>query len=222
MLDMLIVALASYLLGSLPSGVIAGRIGKGLDIREHGSGNTGATNSFRVLGWKLGLSVAIADIAKGAVATVLVARLSFFPGAPLPSSLPFIVATLSVVLGHIKPAFAGFRGGRGFGTAAGAIGAAFPALIVPCLAAFLVALSLTGYVSLCAVVASFALPLSYFLAVEFFGLAFDPVILSFFVAVSALTAVGVRKKLALYFQGKAEVFEKVMILRARPRTETHR
>lgn len=213
MFDLLIVAVASYLLGSFPSGVIAGKLGKGIDIRESGSGNTGATNSFRMLGWKLGSLVAIADIAKGAIAVAVIARLSVFPGPSLPFAASFIVATLAVVIGHIAPVFAGFRGGRGFGTAAGAIGAAFPALVIPCLAVFLLTLALTGYVSVCAAVTALALPFLYLLGAHFFGPALDPTVLAFFIGAFVLTLLGVRKKLSLYFRGKAELFEKVMILR---------
>lgn len=202
MLDLLIIAAASYLLGSIPTGIIAGKLAKGIDLREHGSGNTGATNSFRVLGWKLGALVALVDIAKGYAAVALVSRLSLFPSSAPPAQAAFIVATLAAVLGHIMPLFAGFRGGKGFGTAAGAVAAAYPIVVPFCLAVFLVALALTRYVSVCAALASLALPFAYMAGMRILGSSIDPVILAFFFLAFALTTFSVRKKLGLYLRGE--------------------
>jgi acyl phosphate:glycerol-3-phosphate acyltransferase len=213
MLDLIVIAVASYLLGSIPTGIVAGRLARGIDLRERGSCNTGATNSFRVLGWRLGALVALVDIAKGYAAVALASHLSIFPASAPPSSAVFIVASLSTVIGHIKPIFAGFRGGKGFGTAAGAITAAYPIVAPFCLAVFLLALGLTGYVAVCAAVTSFALPFIYLIAARIFGLPFDPVILAFFFFTFLLTTAGVRKKLILYFKGEAELFKKVMIFK---------
>ncbi len=213
MLDIIVLAVASYLLGSIPTGIIAGRLARGIDPRDHGSGNTGATNSFRVLGWKLGSMVALVDIAKGYAAVALASHLSIIPASPPPPSAAFIVASLSAVIGHVKPIFAGFRGGKGFGTAAGAITAAYPILAPFCLAVFLLTLVLTGYVAVCAAVTSFALPFIYLIASRTFGLPFDPVILAFFFFTFGLTTLGVGKKLILYFKGEAELFGKVMIFK---------
>jgi glycerol-3-phosphate acyltransferase PlsY len=215
MLSLLIIAAASYLIGSIPTGVIVGSLARGIDIRKHGSGNTGATNSFRVLGWKLGFLVGLVDIAKGYLAVALISHISLSQVSAPPSSVAFIFASLAAVFGHIKPIFAGFKGGRGFGTAAGAISAAYPIVAPFCLVVFTITLGLTGYVAVCAAVTSFALPFIYLLVTRLFGLPFDPVILAFFVVTFALTTLGVRKKLALYFRGEAELFEKVMLLRPR-------
>ncbi len=219
MLNLLLIVVASYLLGSFPTGVVAARLTRGIEIRERGSGNTGATNSFRVLGWKLGAIVAIVDIAKGYAAVALVSRISIPQSPGLPESARFIAASLAAVLGHIKPAFAGFRGGKGFGTAAGAITAAYPILAPFCLAAFAIALILSGYVAVSAAVASLALPLAYLFTVRAFGsalgLAFDPVIFGFFVLAFLLTVLGARKKLRLYLNGEAELFEKLLLFKPR-------
>ena len=215
MLNLIIVVAASYLLGSFPTGVIAGKLSRGIDIRKHGSGNTGATNSFRVLGWKVGMIVGLVDMAKGYAAVALISHIPFPQTPRLQDSFLFIAASLAVVLGHIKPIFAGFKGGKGFGTAAGAITAAYPILAPFCLLVFLVTLVLSGYVAVCAAITSFALPFIYLLATRFFGLVFDPTILAFFFFTFALTVLGVRKKLKLYIQGKAELFEKVMLLKPR-------
>lgn len=213
MLNLAIVAIASYLLGSFPTGIVAGRLLRGIDIRDHGSGNTGATNTFRVLGWKAGILVALVDIAKGYGAVALLTQLRVFPSPPSPDSVLFILATLAAVLGHIKPVFAGFKGGKGFGTAAGAITAAFPLLAPFCLAVFLLTLVFTGYVAVCAAVTAFSLPFLYLLVIRIEGLAVDPVILGFFVLAFFLTLLGVRRKLGLYLAGKAELFRKVMIFK---------
>ena len=150
MLNLIIVVAASYLLGSFPTGVIAGKLSRGIDIRKHGSGNTGATNSFRVLGWKVGMIVGLVDMAKGYAAVALISHIPFPQTPRLQDSFLFIAASLAVVLGHIKPIFAGFKGGKGFGTAAGAITAAYPILAPFCLLVFLVTLVLSGYVAVCA------------------------------------------------------------------------
>ncbi|GAB1483114.1 hypothetical protein MASR2M78_19300 [Treponema sp.] len=213
MFNLLIIIIASYLLGSFPTGILAGKLTRGIDIRSEGSGNTGATNSFRVLGWKAGLIVALIDIAKGFIAVAVLTRISVFQGSAFPfASLPysalFIAATLSAVLGHIKPIFAGFKGGKGFGTAAGAISAAFPILAPLCLIVFGLSLVLSGYVAVCAAVTSFTLPFFYLLASKFMALVWDPAIFIFFVFAFFLVIAMMRRKLVLYFSGKAELFEK--------------
>jgi len=213
MINLMITILASYLLGSFPTGIIAGNLTRGIDIRSQGSGNTGATNSFRVLGWKVGLVVALVDIAKGFIAVAVLARISFFDTALLPFSVRFIAATLAAVIGHIKPIFAGFKGGKGFGIAAGAISAAFPILAPLCLLVFGLSLVLSGYVAVCAATTSFTLPFFYLLASKFLGLVWDPSIFIFFVLAFVLVIVMMRRKLILYFSGKAELFEKVMLFK---------
>ena len=213
MLDLLIIVVASYLLGSFPTGIIAGRLALGIDIRTQGSGNTGATNSFRVLGWKVGMVVALVDMAKGYVAVAFISRLSLFQSPSMPYSVTFIAATLASVAGHIKPVFAGFKGGKGFGTAAGAITAAYPILAPFCLVVFFLTLVFTGYVAVCAAVTTFMLPVLYLLATRFFNVTWDPAILGFFVFAFLLVLFVMKKKLMLYFSGQAELFKKVMLFK---------
>lgn len=215
MLDLILIIAASYVLGSFPTGIIVGKLFRGIDVRNHGSGNTGATNSFRVLGWKAGAIVALVDIAKGYVAVAYLTRLTAFQSEPLPDSVLFIAATLASVLGHIKPVFAGFKGGKGFGTAAGAITAAFPVLAPFCLGVFIITLLLSGYVSVCAVVTTFTLPFWYVLATRWFNVDWDPVILGFFIFAFLLVLFSMKKKLALYVSGKAELFTRVMLFKPR-------
>jgi acyl phosphate:glycerol-3-phosphate acyltransferase len=157
--------------------------------------------------------VGLVDIAKGYLAVAVISRLAPFQARPLQDSWFFMASSLAAVLGHIKPVFAQFKGGKGFGTAAGAIMAAFPILSPFCLAIFFITLVLTGYVAVCAAVTSFALPFFYLLATRLFGIAFNRTILVFFFITFALTILGVQKKLRLYIGGKAELFEKVMIIK---------
>ena len=105
----------AYLLGSIPSSYLVGRLAGGVDLRQHGSRNLGATNVFRVLGWKYAIPVLLLDAAKGTVAAVVVA-----PWAGPQPWMPLVVGT-AAVLGHVFTVFLGFRGGKGVATAAGVL-----------------------------------------------------------------------------------------------------
>jgi acyl phosphate:glycerol-3-phosphate acyltransferase len=212
-LNLLVVIILSYLVGSFPTGILAGKLFKKIDIREHGSGNSGATNSFRVLGWKLGVIVALVDMLKGFVAVAFISRITLFDATIQPDSVLFIAATLASVAGHVKPLFARFRGGRGFGTAVGAVTAQVPLVFPLCLLVFFIVLGFTGYVSVCAAAAAFSLPVFYLLISLLTDTPFDPVTMGFFIFAFLATLAGVRKKLLLYIRGEAELFEKVMIFR---------
>ena len=107
--------LVAYLLGSVSGSLLLGRA-RGVDIREHGSGNAGGTNAFRTLGWKFALGVAAIDIAKGVLATWLALRLAPV-GQPLSVSEHGYAAAAIAVVGHIWPLWHGFRGGKGAATA---------------------------------------------------------------------------------------------------------
>jgi len=115
----LLAIFAAYLLGSIPTGYLAARWARGIDIREAGDRSTGATNVFREAGAKAGIATATGDVAKGAVA-MLVARALQVPG------LALILTALAVVSGHIWPLFLRFRGGAGLATAAGVLLATLP------------------------------------------------------------------------------------------------
>lgn len=148
----------AYLLGSLPTAVWAGRWLRGIDIREHGSGNAGATNAMRVLGPGLGLTVLVIDALKG-VAAVHLALL-------LPSGLLtpgwFVVFQLVLgglaILGHVFPVFAGFKGGKGIATLVGIVFTLYPEAFLICLLVFLAVFLTTRYVSLGSLTAAIALP----------------------------------------------------------------
>ena len=118
MLSLIVIIVLCYLIGSVPNSIIAGKLLKGIDIREHGSGNAGATNVFRVLGWKAGVAVGLLDLVKGIVTTVYVSQV-VFGDMPVSRDLVQVIAGISAVTGHIWTVFAGFKGGKGAGTAAG-------------------------------------------------------------------------------------------------------
>ena len=142
----------SYLLGATPTSYWVGRTFHGLDLREHGSGNLGATNAFRVLGWKSALPVLIVDISKGFIPVWFFAE---FTGEEFPWPLLFGTAA---ILGHMFSVWVGFKGGKGMATSAGAFAALSPWAALGGFVVWLVLTLPTGYVSLGSVGAAFALP----------------------------------------------------------------
>lgn len=130
----------AYLLGSIPSGLIVGKAAKGIDIREHGSGNLGATNAFRTLGVKAGSIVITADILKGTLASALpfIMQLDIHP----------LLAGVAAVIGHSFPVFAKFKGGKAVATSGGVLLFYAPFLFITMIAAFFLFLYISKYVSL--------------------------------------------------------------------------
>ena len=160
MFAIILLAISSYLLGSIPTAIITGKILKNIDIRQYGSGNAGATNVFRVLGWRAGLVVLVIDIFKGLLAAGLLIRL--FP--QLWSDTDYriywqIMAGLIAILGHVWTIFAGFHGGKGVGTAAGVMLGLQPFPVLICLIGFIVIVTRTRYVSLGSISSAILLPL---------------------------------------------------------------
>ena len=148
--------LLGYLLGSIPSGYLAGRWCKGIDLRELGSGSTGATNVLRQVGKGPALVVFVIDVAKGAIAVLLAS--SFTEGAALSDWLQ-VLAGLAALAGHIWPVWLGFKGGKAVATGLGMfLGLAWPVGLA-CFGIFLTTLSLFRIVSLSSVVAAINLPL---------------------------------------------------------------
>ncbi len=156
-LMVILAVILAYLLGSIPTAVWVGKIFHGIDVREHGSGNAGATNVIRVLGWKSGIPVMIIDIAKGWFAACLpvVFKLAE-PGSAQLVNLQIITGAASII-GHVYPVLGGFRGGKGVGCTIGTLLAIHPLLTLSCLGVFLAVLLITGYVS----VASMSMGISF-------------------------------------------------------------
>ena len=159
-------SLLAYLLGSVATAVWVGKIFHGVDVREHGSGNAGATNVIRVLGWKTGVPVLLIDMLKGWMAAMLPVFFSLAGnGTALLTNLQ-ILAGVMVILGHIFPVFAGFRGGKGVATIFGVLLAVNPLLTLSCFVVFLTVLLLTGYVSVSSMSAGIAFPVLLFLVFD--------------------------------------------------------
>jgi len=144
---------ASYLLGATPTSYIAGRLGRGIDLREHGSKNLGATNVYRLLGWSYAIPVGLFDVAKGVIPVALFGR---WAGGP--AWLPVTLGGAAVV-GHMFSPFVGFRGGKGVATAAGVFLALAPLAFAIALPLWALCLWITGYVSLSSIVAALTFPL---------------------------------------------------------------
>lgn len=154
---------SAYLLGSIPTAVWTGKWLHNIDVREHGSGNAGATNVIRVLGWKTGIPVLLIDLAKGWLATMMPVFLTAAePGTAMITNLQ-IAAGLFSILGHIFPLFAGFRGGKGVATMFGVLLALQPILTLCCFGVFLIVLIITGIVSVSSMTAGIAFPLLLFI-----------------------------------------------------------
>lgn len=151
--EMMLVVLA-YLLGSIPTSIWVSKAIFGIDIRDYGSGNPGATNTLRVLGSKWGTFVMIADITKGVIATSLYILIPFYLQNELGRTNFMIVLGLAAVLGHIFPIWADFKGGKGVATILGMALVIQPIVALICIVVFLITLCITRFVSLSSMLAS--------------------------------------------------------------------
>jgi len=160
----ILLLILAYLIGALPFSIIAGKLLKGIDIREHGSGNAGATNTFRVLGKKAGIPVLFLDVLKGFLAVSLAHYSEFGSNTEMfiNLSLAFGVAA---VLGHVFPVYIGFRGGKGVATLLGLMIGVFPQAAFVSIVVFILTLFLSRYVSLSSIFAGLVFPIGvYFLS----------------------------------------------------------
>jgi acyl phosphate:glycerol-3-phosphate acyltransferase len=149
--------IASYLLGAVPTSYLAARLFRGIDLREHGSRNLGATNLYRVLGWRYAVPVGLLDAAKGLVPVLLFApRVS-------PSELFALICGLVAVVGHVFSVFVGFKGGKGVATAAGVMLGLTPAALGVAVLVWAALVYLTGYVSVGSIAAAAIFPLAVYL-----------------------------------------------------------
>jgi len=167
MINMVIVVLLSYIVGSIPTSIILSKWRHGFDIRSKGSGNAGGTNVFRVLGWKSGMFVIIVDALKGVIATTVIARLFWDPTLPFYNRTPFDDFTIiqmicggAAIFGHVWTLFAGFKGGKGIATGAGMLIGIAPTEFAVSAAVFLIFLIAFRYVSLGSIMGAAAFPLS--------------------------------------------------------------
>lgn len=157
----LVTAVVAYLLGSIPTGYLAGRL-RGIDIRQVGSGNIGATNVFRALGKPAGIIVLVIDGLKGYAACAWVAELMlhWFPARAGEGEALRITAGLAAILGHNFTCWLKFRGGKGIATSAGVLAALVPGALLIVLSIWAIVFALTRYVSLASMLAALALPVA--------------------------------------------------------------
>jgi glycerol-3-phosphate acyltransferase PlsY len=152
----IILIILAYIIGSIPTAVWVSKSVFGIDIRDYGSGNAGATNSFRVLGSKWGSFVMLVDVTKGIIATSLYILIPFYLTNELARTNFMIALGMAAVLGHILPIFANFRGGKGVATLLGMALAIQPMVALLCLVVFLITLLSTRFVSLSSMFAGVA------------------------------------------------------------------
>ncbi|RDU35852.1 glycerol-3-phosphate acyltransferase [Neobacillus piezotolerans] len=146
MIGIALFCVLAYLLGSIPSGLIVGKVFYNKDIRQYGSGNLGGTNTFRTLGVKAGISVTLADILKGTLAAALPTLFGY-------DDLNALIPGMFAVIGHMYPIFAGFRGGKAVATSGGVLLFYAPIMFLVIFVIFAVSLYLTKYVSLSSIMA---------------------------------------------------------------------
>ncbi len=195
MLALGVVILLSYLVGSIPSSIWVGKVVKGVDIRDHGSGNAGATNTFRLLGWQPGTAVLLIDFFKGFACSYWISQLAYYIASG-PVALfsfwdvdPFlrIVCGVIAVVGHMFPLYANFDGGKGMATAAGMLCGIEPVSVAITAGVFLIVMVTSRYVSLASLVAAFIYPLMLVVLRYIFGWPIDGSILIF----GAIVGIGI-------------------------------
>lgn len=195
---------AGYLLGSIPSGLLISRA-CGVDIRNHGSGNIGATNVLRVLGKKWGYVVFALDTLKG-LAAVYLAFALFGRGSETPSpELPGIAVGLSCILGHTFPVWLRFRGGKGVATSAGVLLGLMPLAVVSVFAVWVLLFQVTRFVSVASIGAALALPLFVILYLRL-GLIMGASLLPFSLLIAGVVLWRHRSNMKRLFAGEEERF----------------
>ncbi|MEA3499953.1 MAG: glycerol-3-phosphate 1-O-acyltransferase PlsY [Candidatus Marinimicrobia bacterium] len=207
-MDIAIVIILSYIIGSFPTAIIVGKISKGIDIRDYGSGNAGATNVFRELGWKLGLITAIIDVFKGFTATYWIAKIGSSN-----IELLMILAGISAILGHSFTIFGGFRGGKGVATATGMLIALFPIAIPICLVIFLITLFTTGHIALGSMSASITLPIILSIMKFVMNMNIDPYLFYFSLIIPIFIIFTHRSNIKKLIDGTEEPMNKLMLFK---------
>ncbi|TDI80192.1 MAG: glycerol-3-phosphate 1-O-acyltransferase [Caldithrix sp.] len=208
MFSLVLIILFAYLVGSFPTSIVVGRMTRRIDIREHGSKNAGGTNAFRVLGWKAGLFVAVVDILKGVLATLLVAKIRV-DSLTLNYELVQIIAGTSAVIGHVWTVLAKFKGGKGVATGAGMIVALFPWASLICFIIFAALVLTTRYVSLGSIIATSSLPFILLTFDRIFGKSVSNSLLTFSILISGLILFTHRSNIRRLFNGTENRFEKL-------------
>jgi glycerol-3-phosphate acyltransferase PlsY len=214
MIEVLLI-LGAYLIGSIPTAVWISRSFFGIDIREYGSGNAGATNTFRVLGSKWGTIVMAVDVLKGFIATSLYIFIPYYLQNESDRTNFMVGLGLAAVAGHIFPIWAEFRGGKGVATLFGMIIAIQPLAAGCCVAVFLLVLYLTRFVSLSSILASVAFAVFILYIFD----AHETLYRGFAIAVALLVVLTHQKNITRLLRGNEN---KVPILKYRDRRRQRR
>lgn len=208
MLELLIKALLAYLVGSVIGSLLVARLMGGGDIRAEGSGNAGGTNAFRTRGWVFAVPVVLIDAGKGVLAVLLIAHLPlpFVPPAMFDVRWIEVACGAAAVVGHVWPAWYGFRGGKGMATYLGVLGALAWPVLVMALLVWVIVLVLTGYVSLATMVAAAAVAVYALLITGFSPLFVFGLLMAAFIVFTH------RSNLVRLRDGTEYRFEKAMLL----------
>lgn len=209
MISVATIVLLSYLVGSIPGSLWAGKLLYGIDLRKYGSGNAGATNAFRVLGWKAGLAATVVDLGKGLLAAGVIAPFLRIDPVPTWGLVPWqattvvcLIAGISAIVGHMYPVWAKFKGGKGVNTAAGVLFALTPVTMAITLAVFFVVLLSFRYVSLASITAAIAFPSTVAIRRYLFDIeSLDPSLLVFSVLMALAIIVAHRSNVRRLLQG---------------------
>jgi glycerol-3-phosphate acyltransferase PlsY len=207
--------LFAYLIGSIPTAVWISLYFFGVDIRDYGSGNSGATNTFRVLGSKWGCIVMSVDVLKGVIATSLYIVLPFYMHNEWDRTNLMVGLGLAAVVGHIFPLWADFRGGKGVATLFGMILAIQPLVALYCVGVFLLCLYLTRFVSLSSILASIA----FAVLILFIFNEQEPLYRAFAIAVALLVILTHQKNISRLLRGSES---KIPILKYRDKKRPRR
>ncbi|MBL7978842.1 MAG: glycerol-3-phosphate 1-O-acyltransferase PlsY [Bacteroidetes Order II. Incertae sedis bacterium] len=211
MLSLVIILSLSYLVGSIPTSIVISKLLKGIDIREHGSGNAGGTNTYRILGRNAALIVVVVDVMKGLVAALFISQIRI-GGEVLPISEKYhaimYMAGLAAVIGHIWTIFAGFRGGKGVATGMGMVLGTLPGGVLIGLPVFVLIVWITGYVSLSSILSALAIPFAFVIMDETGLYNFSPVAIWFTIGLSGLIVFAHRANIKRLMTGSENSFKK--------------
>ncbi|MBN1352072.1 glycerol-3-phosphate 1-O-acyltransferase PlsY [candidate division KSB1 bacterium] len=210
MISLFVIFILSYLAGSIPTSIIVSKLFYKKDIREHGSGNAGGTNVFRVLGWKPGVFVALVDVGKGVLATLIISQIKIdtIPAFFKPDVLK-LCAGIFAIIGHIWTVFAGFRGGKGVGTAAGVILSLYPIAILICFAIWGTLVLTTRIVSVSSMTAAICLPITLFVMDRYFDIFVHPLLFGISIVLALLIVFTHRSNLKRLFRGEENRFKPI-------------
>ena len=187
MINIILIITVSYLAGSFPSSYLTGKLLKSIDIRDYGSGNPGAANTFRILGKKAGILVLSADFLKGFMTLTVIGR--FFNPFPDNSAIIMTVSGIAVITGHVFPVWLKFRGGKGVASSAGVFTALYPPLFPASLMIFIISVLIIRKISAASLITAISLPVVYRLVNFFLDTIPDPVITVLTIAVPLLIVI---------------------------------